>query len=155
MCLGAPRGMVLAAGGGAVLIVDLCRDGSQKIWRKLVCLVFIWIAVLGVVYFMKIYVKATQYVKRRCVKRDRRFGNGAFWMFRGSPGQEEAAVNRSRRSIAALMETRPDYANLVGDGGDERRVDPEAVRPGQLILVKPEGQGDRSHVPLFPLCFVG
>ena len=50
---------------------------------------------------------------------------------------EEAAITRSRRSIAALLEARPDYANLVTAQGLERQVDPEAVRPGQLILVKP------------------
>ena len=52
------------------------------------------------------------------------------------------AVGRSRRSIAALMDIRPDYANLLRDGA-ESRVDPEEVAPGDLILIKP---GER--VPL-------
>jgi Cd2+/Zn2+-exporting ATPase len=55
---------------------------------------------------------------------------------------EDLAVNRSRRSISSLMDIRPDYANLqVGD--DIKRVSPEGVRIGDLIIVKP---GER--VPL-------
>ncbi len=50
---------------------------------------------------------------------------------------EESAVNRSRRSIAALMEIRPDYANLISADKGIIRVRPEAVRPGQTILVRP------------------
>lgn len=50
---------------------------------------------------------------------------------------ETAAVNRSRRSIAALLETKPDYANLLRAGGAAERVDPEDVSPGDLILVRP------------------
>ncbi len=52
------------------------------------------------------------------------------------------AVGRSRRSIAALMDIRPDHANLLRNGA-ECCVDPEEVQPGDLILVKP---GER--VPL-------
>jgi Cd2+/Zn2+-exporting ATPase len=46
------------------------------------------------------------------------------------------AVGRSRRSIAALMDIRPDYANLKTPAGLER-VSPETVRVGDLIAVKP------------------
>lgn len=49
---------------------------------------------------------------------------------------ESVAVGKSRKSISALMDIRPDYANLLRDG-KEQRVDPEEVRPGDLILVKP------------------
>ncbi|NLY39071.1 MAG: cadmium-translocating P-type ATPase [Firmicutes bacterium] len=56
--------------------------------------------------------------------------------FRWGQYFEEMAVNRSRRSIAALMQARPDYANLLAAGG-ERKVHPEAVQPGQEILVRP------------------
>ena len=55
---------------------------------------------------------------------------------------EDMAVSRSRKSIAALMDIRPDYANLkTGEG--EQRVSPEKVRVGDIILVRP---GER--VPL-------
>ncbi|WP_422447420.1 heavy metal translocating P-type ATPase [Thermoanaerobacterium sp. DL9XJH110] len=46
------------------------------------------------------------------------------------------AVDRSRRSISALMDIRPDYANLKIDGGI-RRVSPESVEVGRVIVVKP------------------
>jgi Cd2+/Zn2+-exporting ATPase len=49
---------------------------------------------------------------------------------------QRLAVNRSRKSIAALMDIRPDYANLkIGD--ELRRVMPEEVGVGDLIVVKP------------------
>lgn len=46
------------------------------------------------------------------------------------------AVNRSRKSIADLMDIRPDYANLKV-GSDIKTVAPEEVRIGELIVVKP------------------
>jgi Cd2+/Zn2+-exporting ATPase len=46
------------------------------------------------------------------------------------------AVGRSRRSISALMDIRPDYANLKTASGLER-VSPERVRIGDRIVVKP------------------
>lgn len=49
---------------------------------------------------------------------------------------QDIAVNRSRRSIAALMDIRPDFAN-VKVGADTRRVSPEEVNIGDLIVVKP------------------
>ena len=52
------------------------------------------------------------------------------------------AVNKSRRSVAALMDIRPDYANLR-QGGELVRVAPEKVKIGDVIVVKP---GER--VPL-------
>lgn len=55
---------------------------------------------------------------------------------------QELAVNRSRRSIAALMDIRPDFANLK-KGGDVKKVSPNEVAVGDIILVKP---GER--VPL-------
>lgn len=45
------------------------------------------------------------------------------------------AVGRSRRSIAALMDIRPDYANLERDG-QLCQVDPEEVEVGQTIVIR-------------------
>ncbi len=45
------------------------------------------------------------------------------------------AVDKSRRSIAALMDIRPDYANIGRDGKLER-VSPEEVVPGDIIIVR-------------------
>ncbi|MDR2518162.1 MAG: heavy metal translocating P-type ATPase, partial [Spirochaetaceae bacterium] len=49
---------------------------------------------------------------------------------------QDMAVNRSRKSIAALMDLRPDYANLKTKAGIER-VPPETVRLDDYILVRP------------------
>lgn len=49
---------------------------------------------------------------------------------------QDLAVDRSRRSIKALLDIRPDYANLQV-GNDIKRVSPEEVRVGELIIVKP------------------
>lgn len=46
------------------------------------------------------------------------------------------AVNNSRKSISALMNIRPDYANLK-TGNDLKRVSPSDVKVGDLIVVKP------------------
>ena len=42
------------------------------------------------------------------------------------------AVDKSRKSIASLMDIRPDYANLV-DGDDIKKVKPDTVKIGDII----------------------
>ncbi|UZQ48881.1 heavy metal translocating P-type ATPase [Clostridium kluyveri] len=49
---------------------------------------------------------------------------------------QDIAVNRSRKSIAALMDIRPDYANLKV-GNEIKKVSPEEVSIGDIIVVKP------------------
>ncbi|MBD2169448.1 cadmium-translocating P-type ATPase [Calothrix membranacea FACHB-236] len=49
---------------------------------------------------------------------------------------QDIAVNRSRNSIKALLEIRPDYANVQIDG-ELRKVSPETVNIGEIIVVKP------------------
>jgi len=46
------------------------------------------------------------------------------------------AVEKSKRGIAALMDIRPDFANLLDDG-QTKRVPPETVRIGDIVLVRP------------------
>ena len=46
------------------------------------------------------------------------------------------AVDKSRKSIASLMDIRPDYANIEKDGKLEK-VDPDEVKIGDIIVVKP------------------
>lgn len=50
---------------------------------------------------------------------------------------QSIAVGKSRRSIAALMDIRPDCANLIAEDGTVTETDPEEVPIGSLILVKP------------------
>lgn len=46
------------------------------------------------------------------------------------------AVNKSRKSIAELMDIRPDYANVVRNG-ETLQVGPDEVRIGETIIIKP------------------
>ena len=46
------------------------------------------------------------------------------------------AVNNSRKSIIALMDIRPDYANLKTDTGI-KKVNPEEIKVADIIVVKP------------------
>jgi Zn2+/Cd2+-exporting ATPase len=55
---------------------------------------------------------------------------------------QDSAVDRSRRSISQLIDIRPDYANLK-ENDQVRKVSPEEVLPGAVIIIRP---GER--VPL-------
>ncbi len=46
------------------------------------------------------------------------------------------AVNKSRKSISNLMDIRPDFANVEKNGKIEK-VDPDDVKVGEIIIVKP------------------
>lgn len=46
------------------------------------------------------------------------------------------AVGKSRKSISALMDIRPDYANIEKDG-KLQRISPEEVKIGNIIIVQP------------------
>ena len=47
------------------------------------------------------------------------------------------AVGKSRKSIAAMMDIAPDYANVEGDNGGLTQVSPDDVAVGTVIVVKP------------------
>lgn len=49
---------------------------------------------------------------------------------------QSCAVGKSRKNITALMDIRPDYANIEGENGLEQ-VDPEDVEVGSTIVVQP------------------
>lgn len=48
---------------------------------------------------------------------------------------QDIALNRSRKSIKALLEIRPDYANLK-ENGNIKKVDPDLVNVNDIIVVK-------------------
>ncbi len=56
---------------------------------------------------------------------------------------ESYATNKTRKSIAAMMDIAPDFANVEDDEGNLVQVDPATVAVGDVIVVKP---GER--VPL-------
>ena len=49
---------------------------------------------------------------------------------------QSIAVGKSRKSIAALMDIRPDYA-VVLRGGGEVKLSPNEVKVGEIIIIKP------------------
>lgn len=50
---------------------------------------------------------------------------------------QSVAVGKSRKNIAALMDIRPDYANIEGEDGNPIPVDPDEVAVGTIIVVRP------------------
>lgn len=49
---------------------------------------------------------------------------------------ESIAVGKSRKNISALMDIRPDFANIIQDG-NLVKVDPETIPTGSIIIVQP------------------
>lgn len=47
------------------------------------------------------------------------------------------AVGKSRKSIAAMMDIAPDFANVEGADGELEQVDPDDVTVGTTIVIKP------------------
>ncbi len=50
---------------------------------------------------------------------------------------QAVAVGKSRKNISALMDIRPDYANIEDEEGNLEQVDPDEVEVGTVILVQP------------------
>lgn len=50
---------------------------------------------------------------------------------------QAVAVGKSRRNIAALMDIRPDYANVENEAGEIEQADPDEIAVGTVILVCP------------------
>lgn len=75
---------------------------------------------------------------------DAEFAEASFVMIFYQTGElfQSVAVGKSRKSISALMNIRPDVAIVVRDG-EESEASPESVAVGETILLRP---GDR--VPL-------
>ena len=67
------------------------------------------------------------------------YGEGVAVMLFYQVGElfQSYAVGKSRRSIAGLMDIRPDSANLEEADGSLRTVDPEEVAVGAVIVVRP------------------
>ena len=83
------------------------------------------IATLGA-FFLAVWTKSGDYVEGIAVMLFYQIGE----LF------QSYAVGKSRRNISALMDIRPDYANIEQDGKLER-VDPDEVAVGSVIVVQP------------------
>ena len=96
-------------------------------------------AVLGVVHgevFDENFLMAVATVGAMCLGE---YGEGVAVMLFYQVGElfQSYAVGKSRRSIAGLMDIRPDSANLEEADGGLRTVDPEEVPVGAVIVVRP------------------
>lgn len=67
------------------------------------------------------------------------YAEGVFVMLFYQVGElfQGVAVGKSRKNIAALMDIRPDYANLENEDGEIEQVDPDDVEIGTIIVVRP------------------
>ena len=66
------------------------------------------------------------------------YGEAVFVMLFYQVGElfQSIAVGKSRQSIAALMDIRPDMARVVRDGA-EYEIDPDEVAVGEVIVIRP------------------
>ncbi len=83
------------------------------------------LATLGA-FFLAIWTKSGDYVEGIAVMLFYQIGE----LF------QSYAVGRSRKNISALMDIRPDYANIEQDG-QLTQVDPDVVAVGSIIVVQP------------------
>ena len=83
------------------------------------------LATLGA-FFLAIWTKSGDYVE----------GIAVMLLYQVGELFQSYAVGKSRRNISALMDIRPDYANIEKDGQLEQ-VDPDEVAVGSIIVVQP------------------
>ena len=83
------------------------------------------LATLGA-FFLAIWTKSGDYVEGIAVMLFYQIGE----LF------QSYAVGKSRKNISALMDIRPDYANIEADG-QLKQVDPDEVPVGSIIVVQP------------------
>ena len=109
-------------------------------------------AALGIVngeIFDENFLMAVATVGALCMKE---YGEAAAVMLFYQVGElfQSYAVGKSRRNIAALMDIRPDYANILDSEGKLAQVDPDLVAVGDTIVVQP---GEK--IPLDGLVLTG
>lgn len=78
-------------------------------------------------------------VYNECNGQEGEFAEGVAVMLFYQIGElfQSVAVGKSRGNISALMDIRPDYANVAGEDGKLEQVDPDDVEIGTVITVLP------------------
>ncbi len=133
---------ILAA---AVLVAIAMVAPLEGIWRLLVFLIpyavvgwdVLWGAVRNILrgqVFDENFLMALATVGAFCIGE---YPEGVLVMLLYQVGElfQDLAVGRSRKSIASLMDIRPDWANIEKDG-KLIQVSPEEVKVGEIITVK-------------------
>ncbi|MCR5294382.1 MAG: cadmium-translocating P-type ATPase [Lachnospiraceae bacterium] len=68
---------------------------------------------------------------------DYKEGVAVMWFYQIGELFQSYAVGKSRKNIAALMDIRPDCANVEGEDGELEETDPDDVEIGTRIVVRP------------------
>lgn len=106
---------------------DILRKAGLGIWNRRIFDENFLMAIATVGAFaLAIYTKSGNYVEGIAVMLFYQIGE---WF-------QSYAVGKSRKNISALMDIRPDYANIEQDG-QIVQVDPDEVAVGSLIVVQP------------------
>lgn len=96
-------------------------------------------AILGIIHgeiFDENFLMAVATVGAFCLA-DYREGVAVMLFYQIGELFQAVAVGKSRRNITALMDIRPDYANILTEDGQLEQVDPEDVEVGSIIVVSP------------------
>ena len=107
-------------------------------------------AVLGVIHgevFDENFLMAVATIGAMCLEE---YAEGVAVMLFYQIGElfQSYAVGKSRKNISALMDIRPDYANIEVDGRLEQ-VDPDEVEIGTIIVIKILDSWKASSFPFF------
>lgn len=110
-----------------VIGYDILIKAGKGIWNRQVFDENFLMAIATVGAFaLAIYAQSGDYVE----------GIAVMLFFQVGELFQSYAVGKSRRNISALMDIRPDYAN-VEHGGKLEKVDPDEVGIGSIIVVQP------------------
>ena len=131
----------------AVLLVILHFVPVDGVWKGLLYLIpyavigydILRKAVLGIIHgevFDENFLMAVATVGAMALGE---YSEGAAVMLFYQIGElfQSVAVGKSRQNISALMDIRPDYANVEAEDGSLEQVDPDDVEIGTVIVVRP------------------
>ena len=112
-----------------VIGYDILKKAGKGIWnRRVFDENFLMAAATVGAFALAIYTRSGDYTEAIAVMLFYQIGE----LF------QSYAVGKSRRNISALMDIRPDYANIEREGTLEQ-VDPDEVAVGSVIVVQPGG----------------
>ena len=130
----------------ALLLIAAALLPVQGVWKALAFVVpylvigydVLWSAVRGIAHGQVFDEKFLMAVATIGAFAIREYPEAAAVMLFYQIGEffQSVAVGRSRKSIAALMDIRPDSATVLRDG-EEQEVEPDEVEIGETIVVRP------------------
>lgn len=139
----AKKELITLAGAGVLLVIGVFLSGTVGTLVLLAAFAIVaWEIVLGAVrnvrhgdIFNESFLMTIAGIGAVCIGEIPE-GVMVFLLYRLGEYLQTMAVSSSRKSISALLDVRPDRANLLQDG-IVTEVEAEAVEVGQTILVRP------------------